>query len=85
MRVVDTRLRLPALVLEEALTATQARGLIAALDRLQAILLTAQQASVKADATPDGWIDLARLEDDQRLLLRHDLQAIRSLVRLAQS
>ncbi|EWH02464.1 hypothetical protein [Halomonas sp. BC04] len=46
--------------------------------------MTAQQASVKADATPDGWIDLARLEDDQRLLLRHDLQAIRSLARLAQ-
>ncbi|MBZ0331765.1 signal transduction protein [Halomonas sp. ANAO-440] len=83
--VMDTRLRLPALVLKDALTAAQARGLIAALDRLQDILLTAQQASVKAESTPDGWIDLARLEDDQRLLLRHDMQAIRSLVRLAQS
>lgn len=80
----DTRLRLPALVLKEALTAAQARGLIAALDRLQESILLAQQASLKAEAIPDGWVDVSRLEDDQRLLLRHDMQTIRSLVRLAQ-
>lgn len=85
VRVIDTRLRLPALVLKEVLTAAQARGLIAALDRLQENVLLAQQASLKAEAFPDGWVDVVRLEDDQRLLLRHDMQAIRSLVRLAQS
>ncbi|MCE9663961.1 DUF294 nucleotidyltransferase-like domain-containing protein [Halomonas sp. M5N1S17] len=84
VRVIDTRLRLPALVLKEVLTAAQARGLIAALDRLQENVLLAQQASLKAEAFPDGWVDVVRLEDDQRLLLRHDMQAIRSLVRLVQ-
>ncbi|MCE9681008.1 DUF294 nucleotidyltransferase-like domain-containing protein [Halomonas alkalisoli] len=84
VRVIDTRLRLPALVLKEVLTAAQARGLIAALDRLQENVLLAQQASLKAEAFPDGWVDVARLEDDRRMLLRHDMQAIRSLVRLVQ-
>ncbi|UYG02031.1 DUF294 nucleotidyltransferase-like domain-containing protein [Halomonas sp. LR3S48] len=82
--VPDTRLRLSALVLKEALTARQARAGISALDRLQERLLAAQLASLKVGGAADGWIDMVRLEDDQRLLLRHDMQAIRSLVRLAQ-
>ncbi|NIC04255.1 DUF294 nucleotidyltransferase-like domain-containing protein [Billgrantia bachuensis] len=82
--VSDTRLRLSALVLKEALTARQARAGIAAMERLQERLLVAQLASLKAGGAADGWIDLAKLEDDQRLLLRHDMQFIRSLVRLAQ-
>ncbi|MFQ3787642.1 DUF294 nucleotidyltransferase-like domain-containing protein [Halomonas sp. A29] len=82
--VPDTRLRLSALVLKEALTARQARAGIAALERLQERLLATQLASLKAGGTADGWIDMSRLEDDQRLLLRHDMQVIRNLVRLAQ-
>ncbi|MCE8034474.1 MAG: DUF294 nucleotidyltransferase-like domain-containing protein [Halomonas sp.] len=84
VRVPDTRRRLSALVLKEALTARQARAGIAALDRLQERLLTEQSINLKAGGAADGWIDVARLEDDHRLLLRHDMQAIRSLVRLAQ-
>ncbi|MGR2737407.1 DUF294 nucleotidyltransferase-like domain-containing protein [Billgrantia sp. Q4P2] len=83
--VPDTRLRLSALVLKEALSARQARAGISALDRLQERLLAAQLASLKAGGTADGWIDMARLEDDQRLLLRHDMQVIRGLVRAARS
>ncbi|MCE8002313.1 DUF294 nucleotidyltransferase-like domain-containing protein [Billgrantia ethanolica] len=83
--VPDTRLRLPALVLKGALTAQQARAGIAALDRLQELLLQAQLASLKAGGAPDGWVDATRLEEDQRLLLRHDMQVIRRLVRTAQS
>ncbi|RDB42028.1 signal transduction protein [Halomonas sp. DQ26W] len=84
VRVTDTRLRLSALVLKEALTTTQSRGLIAALDRLQERVLLAQRVSLKAGAFPEGWVDIAHMEGDQRLLLRHDMHAIRSLVRLAQ-
>ncbi|WP_111415327.1 DUF294 nucleotidyltransferase-like domain-containing protein [Billgrantia lactosivorans] len=85
VRVPDTRRRLSALVLKEALSARQARAGVAAMDRLQERLLAAQLTSLKAGATADGWIDMARLEDDQRLLLRHDMQVIRSLVRAARS
>ncbi|WP_104203785.1 DUF294 nucleotidyltransferase-like domain-containing protein [Billgrantia saliphila] len=84
VREMETRLRLPALVSKEALSARQARAGRMALDRLQERLLLAQQASLKAGRGADGWIDLARLEDDERLLLRHDLQTVRGLVRLAQ-
>lgn len=84
VRVPDTRLRLSSLVLKESLSTSQARAGIAALERLQDLLLTAQLESLKAGGSPDGWIDVARLEEDQRLLLRHDMQVIRRLVRLAQ-
>ncbi|MCC5882585.1 MAG: signal transduction protein [Halomonas sp.] len=79
-----TRQRLSALVLRDALTARQARAGVAALDRLQSLVLTTQIDCLKAGGTPDGWVDLARLEEDQRLLLRHDMQVIRSLIRQAQ-
>ncbi|MBA2778900.1 DUF294 nucleotidyltransferase-like domain-containing protein [Billgrantia kenyensis] len=79
-----TRLRLSALVLKDALTVRQARAGITALERLQALLLTSQLTSLKSGGAPDGWIDVSQLEDDQRLLLRHDMQVIRSLVRVAQ-
>ncbi|MGQ4880083.1 DUF294 nucleotidyltransferase-like domain-containing protein [Billgrantia sp. LNSP4103-1] len=82
--VPDTRSRLTALVVKEALGPRQARAGIAALERLQERLLTAQLASLKAGGIADGWIDMTGLEDDQRLLLRHDMQVIRGLVRAAQ-
>ncbi|MFW3616522.1 DUF294 nucleotidyltransferase-like domain-containing protein [Billgrantia antri] len=84
VRVSDTRRRLSALVLKEALSARQARAGIAAMNRLQERLLVVQQANLKAGGAVDGWVDVARLEDDQRLMLRHDMQTIRRLVRLAQ-
>ncbi|WP_340162981.1 putative nucleotidyltransferase substrate binding domain-containing protein [Billgrantia tianxiuensis] len=55
VRVPDTRRRLSALVLKEALTARQARAGIAALDRLQERLLTEQSINLKAGEPPmDG-------------------------------
>ncbi|KAA0014526.1 signal transduction protein [Billgrantia pellis] len=84
VREAETRLRLPALVLRGALSPKQARAGRVALDRFQESLLQAQQASLKAGRSADGWIDLARLEDDERLMLRHDLRVVRGLVRAAQ-
>lgn len=80
----DTRLRLSLLAAQKVLTTSQARAGVAALDRLQALLLEAQLASLKAGGSADGWIDMTRLEEDQRLLLRHDMSTIRNLIRLAQ-
>lgn len=82
--VPDTRARLAALIAKEVLTARQGRAAIAALGRLQELLLTAQMANMKVGRVADGWVDATSLEDDQRLLLRHDMQTIRGLVRLAQ-
>ena len=81
----DTRLRLSSLVLKDALTVSQARAGSQALDRLQQLLLEAQLMSLKAGGAADGWVDMTHLEEDQRLLLRHDMSTIRHLVRLAQS
>lgn len=82
--VPDTRARLAALIAKDVLTARQGRAAIAALGRLQELLLTAQRANMKVGRVADGWVDATSLEDDQRLLLRHDMQTIRGLVRLAQ-
>ncbi|SDK59484.1 DUF294 nucleotidyltransferase-like domain-containing protein [Billgrantia gudaonensis] len=81
VRPPDTRRRLAALVAKGALQSREARGLGAALERLQARLLAAQRRSLAAGGGADGWIDLAQLEDDDRLMLRHDLQSIRRFVR----
>ncbi|WP_163559512.1 DUF294 nucleotidyltransferase-like domain-containing protein [Halomonas sp. NO4] len=81
VRPPDTRLRLAELVSRGALDGREAQGLGAALERLQERLLTAQRHTLVAGGTPDGWIDLARLDEDARLLLRHDLLAIRRLMR----
>src|SRR5690554_1630795 len=83
-RSPDTRLRLSALTAQQVLTTSQGRAGSQALDRLQQLLLEAQLMSLKAGGAADGWIDMSRLEEDQRLLLRHDMQTIRSLTRLAQ-
>lgn len=80
----DTRIRLSNLVLKEALTPQQARAAITALERLQQLLLEAQIRSLRGGGSADGWVDMTRLEEDQRLLLRHDMNTIRSLIRLAQ-
>ncbi|MBB3188943.1 DUF294 nucleotidyltransferase-like domain-containing protein [Halomonas cerina] len=85
VRSSATRERLVALVLAEALTADQARTLTAALERLQALLLESQRRALAEGRAPDGWVDLDRLDEAQRLLLRHDLGIIRRLVREAKT
>ncbi len=81
--VTDTRERLTALVVRGGLTAQRARELTAALERLQDLLLEAQCTSLREGRGADGWVDTSRLGEDQRLLLRHDLQRIRALKRRA--
>lgn len=83
VRRTDTRERLVALVLKDALPAPRAQALIAALERLQALLLAEQRVNLQEGRPVDGWIDLSRLREDQRLLLRHDLEQVRSLMRQA--
>lgn len=81
VRAADTRSRLAGLVMKGALGQRQAEALVRALDRCQERLLVVQLANLKVGAMPDGWVDLSRLEEDERLLLRHDMLVIRSLVR----
>lgn len=83
VRPPDTRSRLVALVMCEAITARQAEALSAALERLQGLILAGQRQALAEGRAPDGWVDADRLREDQRLLLRHDLREIRALVRRA--
>ncbi len=85
IRAMATRERLAALVAAGALEAAQAAELGRALERLQALLLTAQRDALGQGRVADGWVDLAALGQDQRLLLRHDLRIIRRLVKRAQA
>ncbi|GGY07029.1 hypothetical protein GCM10007160_38140 [Litchfieldella qijiaojingensis] len=85
VRSVDTRSRLAELVGAGSLDASHAQALSAALDRLQAIILDSQLASLAAGRAADGWVDVAALDEGSRLLLRHDLQTIHALVKLAKS
>ncbi|MDY7115109.1 DUF294 nucleotidyltransferase-like domain-containing protein [Halomonas sp. SSL-5] len=83
VRETDTRRRLAALVARQAIDAETCRGLTAAHGRLQELLLAEQRHNLAAGRAADGWVDVSRLGEDQRLLLRHDLQRIRSLQRQA--
>lgn len=83
VQAVGTRERLAALVARDALGARACRALTAALERLQQLLLEEQCRSLRAGRAADGWVDLSRLGEDQRLLLRHDLQQIRAFKRQA--
>ncbi|APX93384.1 signal transduction protein [Halomonas sp. 1513] len=84
-RAPDTRGRLGELVMAGVVDANRATALGDALGRLQGLVLEAQLASLAAGRSADGWVDTARLDDAQRLLLRHDLQEIRRLIKTAQS
>ncbi|MBD3895088.1 signal transduction protein [Halomonas sp. ML-15] len=84
-RAPDTRGRLRELVMAGGLDAQRAAALGDALGRLQGLVLDAQLASLAAGRAADGWVDTARLDASQRLLLRQDMQDIRRLIRLAQS
>ena len=83
VRPPDTRSRLAALVMREVLEPEYARALTAAHARLQALMLDEQRLALTEGRTPDGWVNIARLGEDQRLLLRHDLLQIRVLLRRA--
>lgn len=83
VRDVGTRERLAALVVEGVLGAETCRALTATLERLQQLLLEEQWHGLRAGRAADGWVDLSRLGEDQRLLLRHDLQQIRAFKRRA--
>ncbi|EPC03381.1 hypothetical protein L861_17720 [Litchfieldella anticariensis FP35 = DSM 16096] len=84
-RSVDTQSRLAELVSHGVMDVSRARALNAALERLQAIVLESQLNSLAAGRLADGWVDMAVLDKDKHLLLRHDLQQIQSLISLAKS
>ncbi|SEL46601.1 DUF294 nucleotidyltransferase-like domain-containing protein [Halomonas daqiaonensis] len=83
VRPPDTRSRLVALVMQEVLSAERAQALTAAFERLQTLMLDEQRLALTEGRTPDGWVDIARLGEDQRQLLRHDLLQIRAFQRKA--
>ncbi|MDZ7851959.1 MAG: DUF294 nucleotidyltransferase-like domain-containing protein [Halomonas sp.] len=83
VRSPDTRSRLVTLVMQEVLSPERARALTGAFERLQALMLDEQRLALTEGRIPDGWVDIARLGEDQRLLLRHDLLQIRRLMRRA--
>ncbi|SHF15787.1 CBS domain-containing protein [Modicisalibacter ilicicola DSM 19980] len=82
---VDSRGRLNELVMQGRLEAQVGMATIAALDRFQGLLLGAQMTALAAGRQPDNWLDLRRLEEGERLLLRHDLQQLRSLIGIAKA
>lgn len=84
-RGVDTRGRLAELVVREGLKAPRAQALQAAFERCQALLLRAQRESLAQGRSADGWIDMARLDEAERLLLRHDLGLVRELIKRAKA
>ncbi len=79
----DTRSRLTALVMRDVLDTEHARALTMALARLQGLLLAEQRMALAEGRTPDGWVNDARLAEDERLLLRHDLKQIQAVIRRA--
>ncbi|MDR9440676.1 MAG: DUF294 nucleotidyltransferase-like domain-containing protein [Halomonas sp.] len=83
VRPPDTRSRLVALVMQEVLSPERARALTAAFERLQALMLDEQRLALTEGRSPDGWVDIARLGEEQRQLLRHDLLQIRALQKSA--
>ncbi|XKH61371.1 DUF294 nucleotidyltransferase-like domain-containing protein [Halomonas sediminis] len=68
----------------DALSTSQASTLRAGFERLQQLLLDQQRRNLKLGQMADGWVDMARLRDDQRHMLKFDLQQIKRLVSIAQ-
>lgn len=81
LRDIATRERLIALShTTDALTSAESALLVAAFERLQQRLLDQQRYNKARGQAADGWVDLRRLREDERLLLKFDLQQIRSFV-----
>ncbi|KPQ26983.1 DUF294 nucleotidyltransferase-like domain-containing protein [Halomonas sp. HL-93] len=79
---IATRERLIALNHESrALTSMQSDMLLAAFERLQQCLLDQQRVNKAHGHAADGWVDLRHLREDQRLLLKFDLQQIKAFVK----
>ncbi len=80
-REIGTRERLTALAhFTRTLTKEQSNLLLAAFSRMQHLLLEQQRHNKSHGQTADGWVDLRRLRDDERLLLKFDLQQIKAFV-----
>ncbi len=86
LRDIATRERLIALShTTDALTSTESALLVAAFERLQQRLLDQQRYNKARGQAADGWVDLRRLREDERLLLKFDLQQVKRLISAAQS
>ena len=86
LRDIPTRERLIALShATDALTSAESALLVAAFERLQQRLLDQQRYNKARGQAADGWVDLRRLREDERLLLKFDLQQIKRLSASAQS
>ncbi|GEN26850.1 hypothetical protein HVA01_04960 [Halovibrio variabilis] len=84
-REIGTHERLIALShTADVLTSAESELLIAAFERLQQRLLDQQRYNKARGQVADGWVDLSRLREDERLLLKFDLQQIKHLVATAQ-
>ncbi|WP_434985814.1 DUF294 nucleotidyltransferase-like domain-containing protein [Vreelandella zhaodongensis] len=78
---IGTRERLLALShFTNALTKAQSALLLAAFERMQHYLLGQQRHNMAHGQVADGWVDLRRLRDDERLLLKFDMQQIKAFV-----
>lgn len=85
-REIGTRERLIALShTADVLTAAQSGLLVAAFERLQQCLLDQQRYNKACGQAADGWVDLRRLREDERLLLKFDLQQIKAFVQRVKS
>ena len=71
--------------MENVLPRTQSDLLLAVFERLQQRLLDQQRINKSAGQAADGWVDLRRLREDERLLLKFDLQQIRAFIQRAKS
>jgi CBS domain-containing protein len=82
---MSTRARLVALDQAGELSAAQSALLVAAFERLQQRLLDQQRYNKVHGHAADGWVDMQRLRDDERLLLKFDLQQIKAFVQQARA
>lgn len=87
VREVSTRKRLHELGEHNAsgVAREQAEGLVATLERLQQLALDQQRHNLSLGQVADGWVDSAKLRDDQTHMLKYDLQQVRKFVSHAQS
>jgi CBS domain-containing protein len=87
VREVSTRKRLHALGEHSAsgVARDQAESLVATLERLQQLTLDQQRHNASLGQVADGWVDRARLRDDQTQMLKYDLHQIRKFVSHVQS
>ena len=86
LREIATRERLIRLShVANVLPIAQSDLLLAVFERLQQRLLDQQRINKTAGQVADGWVDIRRLREDERMLLKFDLQQIRVFVQRAKS